>query len=67
MSRTAGEVPWLLQRADLRRELYHVVLNVDILVQLYSGCVLQRLFVCTCILGIDSVLLVLSLHDMIGS
>jgi hypothetical protein len=37
MSRTAEEVPWLLQRADLKKELYHTVLNMDILVQLYSG------------------------------
>ncbi|CAI8051468.1 Nephrocystin-3 [Geodia barretti] len=37
MSRTAEEVPWQLQRADLKKELYHTVLNVDILLQLYSG------------------------------
>ena len=37
MCRTAEEVPWLLQRADLKKELYHIVLSVDILVQLYSG------------------------------
>ena len=39
MSRTAEEVPWQLQRADLKKELYHTVLNVDILLQLYSGSV----------------------------
>ena len=39
MCRTAEEVPWLLQRADLKKELYHIVLSVDILVQLYSGSV----------------------------
>ena len=39
MCRTAEEVPWLLQRADLKKELYHIVLSVDILVQLYSGLV----------------------------
>ena len=40
MSRTAEEVPWQLQRADLKKELYHTVLNVDILLQLYSGSAL---------------------------
>jgi tetratricopeptide (TPR) repeat protein len=35
--RSAEEVPWLLKRANLKKELYHIILTVDILVQLYSG------------------------------
>lgn len=37
MCRTAEEVPWHLQRADLKKELYHTIISVDILVQLYAG------------------------------
>lgn len=37
MCRTAEEVPWQLQRADLKKELYHIIISVDILVQLYAG------------------------------
>ena len=35
LARCASELPWLLKRADLHQELLNVLLNVDILIQLY--------------------------------
>ena len=41
MSRAAEEVPWMLCRADLKEELYHTILNVDIFVQLCARFVIS--------------------------
>ena len=35
ISRCADELPWLLKRMELEEELKHILLNVDILIQLY--------------------------------
>lgn len=39
MSRQIEELLWLFKRAELKKELYYAILNVEILKQMYARCV----------------------------
>lgn len=36
VTRCAEELPWLLKRAELKEQLFHAILNMDVLLHLYS-------------------------------
>jgi hypothetical protein len=45
MCRCAEELPWLLKRAELKGELYNTILNIDILLQLYSRYICNMIWI----------------------
>ena len=42
VTRCAEELPWLLKRAELKEQLFHAILNMDVLLHLYSRCERER-------------------------